>query len=106
MYKFLKRSLLGAMLVLAVLAIGRVAVSFAIVAATVSQTLSANGDHTSIARVVTQATSGFSSLAGTLNPGYRRTISVLDVPAEIESRRKARDVKAQRGGPLILTIGD
>ena len=106
MYKSLRRTLLGAMLVIAVLAVGRVATSFAFVAASVSHSLTASGDPTAIARLITQATSGFTTLGTTLSPGYRQTISVLDAPAELDARRKARDMQAARNGPLILTVGD
>ena len=106
MLKYLKRGLLGAILVIAVLAIGRVVTSFAFVAASVSQTMSANGDPTAFPRLITQAMSGLTHLSQSLAPGARRTVSVLDVPAEIEARRKARDTQARPGEPLIIRIED
>lgn len=102
----LKRGFFAALFVIGILAVGRVALSFAFVAASVSQNLTMNGDPVSLSRLISTASGGFTSLGRTLSPGQHRTISVLDVPAEIEARRKAQDIQPSRGGPLILRIGD
>lgn len=95
-------------LVLGGLMIARVLASFTFAAGAVTHTLAVMFNPAEAQRTVTDALRGFQSVSGTLGPrpGTYRTMSVLDVPAEIEARRKAGRLEARSGGPLIIRIGE
>lgn len=104
----LRRSFFAFLLLTVALLIGRVLLSMAFVASTVSTTLSmATGGPGSATGLITTLAQASDRLSRTLAPGMPlRTRSVLDVPAEIEARQKGGGLAPRSGGPLILTVGD
>lgn len=106
--RFLRTGFWCVALVLSGLMIVRVVASFTFVGGAITHTLASLSSPAEAQRTVTDALRGFQSMAQTLNGrgGTHRTISVLDVPTEIEARRKAGSIQARTGGPLILQVGE
>jgi hypothetical protein len=103
------RNTLTAFILVTVIAlVGRVVISFGLVAATVGHTLSASGAPWSSQPIASVMTSGFQDMARILSPptpSYR-VISVLDAPEELERLRKARDARLRPSGPMIVQLGN
>jgi hypothetical protein len=103
-----RNTLIAFILVTVVALVGRVIISFGLVAATVGTTLSASGAPWTSQQIASVMTGGVEDVARMLSPpapSYR-VISVLDAPAELERLRKARDARLGRSGPMIVQLGD
>jgi hypothetical protein len=101
-----RTTFLGVLVVMAALLVARVFASLGFVAGSIGHTLAVTAGPLEAERLVRDALRGFQSLAHSVNPqaGYHRTISVLDVPAEIEARRKKRGTESLPGGSLVIHI--
>jgi hypothetical protein len=103
------RNTLAAFILVTVVAlIGRVLISFGLVAATVGHTLSASGAPWTSEQIASVMTGGVQDIARMLSPpapSYR-VISVLDAPEELERLRKARDARLKPSGPMIVQLGE
>ena len=103
-----RNTLVAFILVTVVALVGRVIISFGLVAATVGTTLSASGAPWTCQQIASVMTGGFRDVTRMLSPpapSYR-VISVLDAPEELERLRKARDARLGRSGPMIVQLGD
>lgn len=103
----LRTTFFGVLLLTASLVVARVFMSMGFVAGSIGQSLALMSSPGEAQHILKDAIQGFQSLGRTMNPqaGYRRTISVLDVPSEIEARRKNLGSETLQSGPLIIHIG-
>jgi uncharacterized membrane protein len=103
-----RNTLIAFILVTVVALVGRVIISFGLVAATVGTTLSASSAPWTSQQIASVMTGGVQDVARMLSPAAPsyRVISVLDAPAELERLRKARDARLGRSGPMIVQLGD
>ena len=103
----LRTTFFGVLLLTASLVVARVFVSLGFVAGSVGHNLALMSSPGEAQHILKDALQGFQAMGRTLNPqaGYRRTISVLDVPTEIETRRKNLGSETLQSGPLIIHVG-
>ena len=106
MFWTIQRGFLVMLLVTAALLVGRVLTSFAFVAGSVGYSLASGGSADPVQRLATNFTEGMRVLTQTMSPsmGSRRTLSVLDVPAELEARRNAIGTERLPGGAISITV--
>ena len=108
MFIAFRRTFLAVLLVSVALLVARVFTSFAFVAGAVGHTLSAGYGPGAVEHLMSDLTRGVQVVTSNLSPhtGYRRTLSVLDIPAELEARRQSRGTERLPGGSLVITIAD
>ena len=101
----LTKSLVGVLVLMVALLVARTFASFVFVAGTIGHTLSGSYNPVDVQRGLSDGFRSLQTLAGTLNPqtGRRSTISVLDVPIELQRlAREQRDPDSKQ--PLLLKV--
>ena len=101
----LTKSFVGVLVLSVAVLVARTFVSFAFVAGTVGQTLSGGYGAFDVQRGLSDGLRSLQTLVVTLSPqtGRRNTLSVLDVPGELE--RLARTQRDQATGePQVLKV--
>lgn len=103
----IKKNLGAFLMMTAAFALGRVVMSFAFVACAVAVGLSQAGGLT-IGGALGSGSGGIDSVVHMLAPNTARsqTFAVIDVPAAVEARRKARGAQYTGGGSMIVAVGE